>query len=337
MHNQAIERLPYPWLAPGAPAAPLRDQLPLAWYPILRASDLAKGESRAIEFLGKPWVAYRDEKGNLGLIGRYCSHMGADLSRGRVCEGRLECGLHGWRFDARGNCASLPAGETRERARLASARIAECAGIVFAHPGSEPSFGLAGILAGANEFSSTSEMEVPFHWLLAAVNTFDAAHYENIHHRRLLRAPELAREAPMHLGIRYAARVIRRRWFDWVLSALGASQAEIEIDCWGASLLVMRNLGTGFGLVISVAPVSDDRARAYVTAFRRLGSGERMPQPARRMALEIARRFGLSFLAADIPYLEGMRPHPGVLMPGKDDVAMAFWDYFRGLPKAGPA
>jgi nitrite reductase/ring-hydroxylating ferredoxin subunit len=319
--------------APAAAAAPLRDQLPATWFPLMRSADLAPGRCRAVAFMGEPWVAFRDREGRPGLIRRYCSHMGADLSQGKVVDAHLVCALHKWRFDRDGKCATPRPEGPPACAHLPSARIEEWGGILFAHPGGEPGFRLAEVLSGPAEFSSATELEVPFHWLLAAVNTFDPSHYQSIHHRRLTRAPQLVRDEPWLLGIRYTARVIPRRWFDLLLAAIGASETEIEIDCWGAALLVMRNLRTGIGLVIAAAPMSAERSRVFVAAFGRATAGG--PGPARRLALEVGRIFGISFLKEDIPFMRGMLPHPGALIPGQDDAAMAFWDYFRGLPKAG--
>ena len=44
-------------------------------------------------------VLFRDNDGQLGLIGLYCSHRRADLSYGRVEDGGLRCLYHGWLFD----------------------------------------------------------------------------------------------------------------------------------------------------------------------------------------------------------------------------------------------
>ena len=58
---------------------------------------------------GKPLVLFRDDEGELGLIGRHCPHRGADLCYGRLEDNGLRCPFHGWHFDRTGQCIEQPA------------------------------------------------------------------------------------------------------------------------------------------------------------------------------------------------------------------------------------
>jgi len=62
-----------------------------------------------IELLGKHWVLFRDNEGELGLIGRHCPHRGADLCFARREDNGLRCPFHGWHFDRTGQCTEQPA------------------------------------------------------------------------------------------------------------------------------------------------------------------------------------------------------------------------------------
>jgi len=62
-----------------------------------------------ILFDGKNYVLFRDEEGELGLIGRNCPHRGADLCFGRLEDNGLRCPFHGWHFDRTGQCVEQPA------------------------------------------------------------------------------------------------------------------------------------------------------------------------------------------------------------------------------------
>lgn len=55
------------------------------------------------------YVLFRDEAGELGLIGRNCPHRGADLCYGRLEDNGLRCPFHGWHFDRAGQCVEQPA------------------------------------------------------------------------------------------------------------------------------------------------------------------------------------------------------------------------------------
>lgn len=58
---------------------------------------------------GQALVLFRDEEGELGLIGRHCPHRGADLCFGRHEANGLRCPFHGWHFDRTGQCTEQPA------------------------------------------------------------------------------------------------------------------------------------------------------------------------------------------------------------------------------------
>ena len=62
-----------------------------------------------VEVHGRPYVLFRDEEGELGLIGRHCPHRGADLCYGRLEDNGLRCPFHGWHFDRSGQCVEQPA------------------------------------------------------------------------------------------------------------------------------------------------------------------------------------------------------------------------------------
>ena len=58
---------------------------------------------------GRRYVLFRDDRGELGLIGRHCPHRGADLCYGRLEDNGLRCPFHGWHFDRTGQCVEQPA------------------------------------------------------------------------------------------------------------------------------------------------------------------------------------------------------------------------------------
>ena len=57
----------------------------------------------------KPLLLFRDDEGELGLIGRNCPHRGADLCYGRLENNGIRCPFHGWHFDRSGQCVEQPA------------------------------------------------------------------------------------------------------------------------------------------------------------------------------------------------------------------------------------
>src|SRR6185369_12000038 len=50
----------------------------------------------------------RAADGTLAALEDRCPHRNAPLSAGRVAGSAVECGYHGWRFDAAGQCVAIP-------------------------------------------------------------------------------------------------------------------------------------------------------------------------------------------------------------------------------------
>jgi 3-phenylpropionate/trans-cinnamate dioxygenase ferredoxin component len=76
----------------------------MTYVPVIPSSELPDGVSVSIERDGRGIVLYR-ENGALFALEDRCSHAGAKLSGGKVCDGVIICPLHGARFSmADGRC-----------------------------------------------------------------------------------------------------------------------------------------------------------------------------------------------------------------------------------------
>lgn len=60
------------------------------------------------KLLGRHLVLFRDANGTARALGARCPHRGADLARGSLIDGCLQCPFHGWRFDGLGQCVRVP-------------------------------------------------------------------------------------------------------------------------------------------------------------------------------------------------------------------------------------
>jgi phthalate 4,5-dioxygenase oxygenase subunit len=93
--------------APGTAAGAL---LRRYWQPAALVDELSGNRPvKPVRLMGEDLVAFKDEKGRHGLIGRYCPHRGTDLAYGRLEDGGLRCAFHGWLFDVGGKCLQTPA------------------------------------------------------------------------------------------------------------------------------------------------------------------------------------------------------------------------------------
>jgi phenylpropionate dioxygenase-like ring-hydroxylating dioxygenase large terminal subunit len=129
---------------PGTPGGEL---LRRYWQPVALAEELpANSAPLPVRIMSEDLVLFRDDQGEIALLGLHCSHRRADLSYGRVENGGLRCLYHGWLFDRHGNCLEQPceppAKRFCEKVRHPAYPCVERAGIIFAYmgPGEPPLF-----------------------------------------------------------------------------------------------------------------------------------------------------------------------------------------------------
>jgi vanillate O-demethylase monooxygenase subunit len=112
------------------------------WHVVARSDEVGRDPVQ-VWLLGEPWVLVRlpstDGSTRLVAFADRCPHRLAPLSAGTVVGETLQCGYHGWCFDADGACTAIPAigGSDRipPRARVtAPAGLAEDGGLVFLSP-----------------------------------------------------------------------------------------------------------------------------------------------------------------------------------------------------------
>jgi phenylpropionate dioxygenase-like ring-hydroxylating dioxygenase large terminal subunit len=129
---------------PGTPGGNLMRRY---WQPVALVEELPRsGAPLPVRVMSEDLVLFRDDSGELGLLGLHCSHRRADLSYGRVENGGLRCLYHGWLFDRYGRCLEQPCEPPAKRfcdkVRHPAYPCQERAGIIFAYlgPGEPPLF-----------------------------------------------------------------------------------------------------------------------------------------------------------------------------------------------------
>src|SRR5450631_679948 len=79
------------------------------WYRALPSSHVSRGQVYKAMLLEIPLVIGRDKSGRAFALRDACPHRGMPLSCGRFDGEQVECGYHGWRFDAQsGQCQLIP-------------------------------------------------------------------------------------------------------------------------------------------------------------------------------------------------------------------------------------
>jgi 5,5'-dehydrodivanillate O-demethylase oxygenase subunit len=107
------------------------------WQPVALSEEIGAAPHRLM-IMSEDLVAYR-EGGAVRLLANRCAHRGTFLHTGRLRDGGLQCGYHGWTFDGSGRCIAQPCEPADStfaaRIRIPAYPTAEIRGLVFAYMG----------------------------------------------------------------------------------------------------------------------------------------------------------------------------------------------------------
>ncbi|RAH97267.1 ring-hydroxylating oxygenase subunit alpha [Acuticoccus sediminis] len=140
-----------------------------------------------VTLLGERLVLFRNEDGELGLIGRHCPHRGADLCFGRLEDNGLRCPFHGWHFDRSGQCVEQPGepegSRMHENIRARNYPVVEKNGIIFAYmgPGEPPEFPAFDCFTAPDTHVFAFKGLWECNWLQAMEVGIDPAHASFLH------------------------------------------------------------------------------------------------------------------------------------------------------------
>jgi phenylpropionate dioxygenase-like ring-hydroxylating dioxygenase large terminal subunit len=170
------------------PGTPCGEYFRRFWQPICFSDDLRDLPLR-VTILGEELVAFRDLRGNVGLLELHCAHRGTSLEFGLISERGIRCCYHGWLFDVGGTVIETP-GEPahstlKDRLCQGAYPTHEYKGVVFAYmgpPDKQPPFPLYDsferpgyrLIPGQKYF-------YPCNWLQIVENAMDPVHTAFLH------------------------------------------------------------------------------------------------------------------------------------------------------------
>jgi phenylpropionate dioxygenase-like ring-hydroxylating dioxygenase large terminal subunit len=164
------------------------------WQIACRSAAL-KARPLAVTISDTHLVLFRDGTGQAAALQVRCAHRGAPLSRGRVCDGAIECPYHGWRYGGDGRVVRVPSLPARtmppDRATTHAFRTVEQQGFVWVALGDTALTTLPHRFAHLGEAGFTSfRMRTCFRATVDACleNFLDIPHATFVH-RNWFRAP----------------------------------------------------------------------------------------------------------------------------------------------------
>lgn len=172
-------------VGPGSPAGAV---LRRYWQPAALSIELDTARPVVpVRLLGEDLVLFRNESGQLGLIGRHCPHRGADLCYGRLEDDGLRCPFHGWHFDRSGQCVEQPGepvgSRMHENITTKGYPVRDVNGVIFAYlgPGEPPALPAFDCFAAPDSHVFAFKGLWRCNWLQAMEVGIDPAHASFLH------------------------------------------------------------------------------------------------------------------------------------------------------------
>jgi phthalate 4,5-dioxygenase oxygenase subunit len=157
--------------------------------------------------LGEDLVAFRDDRGRVGLLDELCPHRRASLALGRNEAGALECLYHGWRIDCTGRILDTPVepedSTFKDRIRATAYPVYESGGVIWTY------MGPAGLQPPPVDFYFTQvpqdrmltvRVHLSCNWAQGIEGTIDSSH-TNLLHRHGVRPSAEVTTTTMEPGI----------------------------------------------------------------------------------------------------------------------------------------
>jgi len=256
------------------PAATTFAKYPASWYLFGASRDLKPGQTLSRKLFGRTLVGYRTTKGSPVIMDSRCSHLGADLTGGKVEADCIRCPFHGWAYGPDGRCVSIPnSNEIPGFARQMIFPVAERHGLIFVFFGAEALFPLPSFSAVSDDdlvAAPPARFIADTSWYMVAAHGYDEQHFETVHGRRLLTPLTVDRPATYARRSRYTAEIVGNRYYDRFLRSRLSRSVSISITTWGGTMVMISG---DFGRVkslfmIALEPLNDQQTLCSVIVFK---------------------------------------------------------------------
>ncbi len=311
---------------------------PASWY-LFGASRELGNEPLSKRLLNRDLVAFRPARGQVALLDARCSHMGADLGRGSVIDGRLRCPFHGWEYAPDGACAHVPSTcDVPEFARQVSYPVVERHGHLFFFNGRKPLFPLPFFAAGdEHDFVAAKpfRFDIAAPWYVIAANAFDMQHFNLVHSRQLQCEPESDCPAPFARRIRYRSKVVGNATADRLLRSLAGDTVDVAITSWGATffLVTARFRKAQSYILFDVQPADDTRTTCNVFVFLRRQRLKLLRSVTEPISLWARRQLTKAFVLEDPNRVGQPVYRPGTLI-ASDRAMIEYYRWAASLPQS---
>ncbi|HEY3115309.1 MAG TPA: Rieske 2Fe-2S domain-containing protein, partial [Chloroflexota bacterium] len=272
-------------VGPGTPCGKL---LRSYWQPAALSEELPQGGPPIpLRLMGEDLVMFRDERGEVGLLGLHCSHRGTDLSYGRLEDGGLRCIYHGFLYDVHGTVLETPGEPAGSRLKDYAHHTAypcqEAGGVIFTYMGTgePPLLPNYEVLSAAPDRQFVTKHFHACNYLQGLEGNMDNTHVPFLH--RFLRGPsdKLVEEHPAESlpssvfgptpdtnpSMRYA-RVEETDFSVWAYGSSGSGGPDLVLPSLAMTGGGSQGVGDGYQLYWRM-PIDDTHHWLFVMSFKR--------------------------------------------------------------------
>jgi phenylpropionate dioxygenase-like ring-hydroxylating dioxygenase large terminal subunit len=203
------------------PGTPLGALLRRYWLPALLVNEIPSPDCPPVrvKLLGEELVAFRDTRGQIGLLAEHCPHRQASLFLGRNEQEGLRCVFHGWKLDVAGRCVEMPTeppeSRFKDKVRQPAYPTVELGGVIWTYmgpPETQPGPPAMPWLRAPETYRFVSKTVEYCNYLQGIEGGIDTAHSSYLHNnnladgsgfRQIDTAPQLEVERTDY-GFRYA-------------------------------------------------------------------------------------------------------------------------------------
>lgn len=236
-------------------------QLPAGWYVVAAANEVKGQKPLALKCFGQDIVLWRDRNGAVVSMLDRCPHRSAKLSCGAVRDNVIECGFHGFQFDASGQCQLVP--ETQKAAanlKVETMKVSERHGFIWIWYGdSKPTSEIAWFeeLSSGNWSYSQQSTQWPIHVTRCIENQLDYAHLPYVHRNTIGHSMDITKQ------VKFETSEEHIRFYP---SGTEPGKSFIEFrfpNIWMLSILPGK-----FAQMMAFVPVSENNTKLYLRGYQ---------------------------------------------------------------------
>lgn len=274
----------------------------------------------------------------MGVMFRYCPHMGTDLANAQVVGNNVRCPMHFWHFNTEGQCTKAPPQDAiSAEMNISAFETIEKYGLIYFFFGKEVSFDLPDTPYFDEPYcSEPNPVALNTVYEAISLNAFDAQHFYAVHNRSVCGVPKIEQQSPFRLSIKFSAVVMGDRWYDRLMKMVGHHMLDVDIEICSGNIILVTNKSGKYNALLSLLPDSNQSCVMFVNVIREKRHGL-LGNIFQKIEMMFYSWLAVMFLKPDMPVLKGMRPQKGALLDGPDDGVVKFWEYFDALPRHSSA